>query len=156
MRSRIPFSAGRTTRVGAATAGRARRGVALAAALAVLPLTGCGDPSSRDYCTQYERLVSAVEELQTTDPATADVDEVRAAADDVTVALDQFQAVSEGRLDDAITRVRDRVNDVRQAAVAGAEAVEAARPLIEEDLTQLRSAWSAMQGFAETQCPATE
>ncbi|KAB7743027.1 hypothetical protein GA707_15400 [Nostocoides sp. F2B08] len=85
---------------------------------------------------------------------TADVEELRAAADEVSVALDQFQAVSEGRFDDAITRMRDRVNDMRQTAVAGAEAVEAARPLIEADLAEVRSAWSAIQDRIETQCPA--
>jgi ABC-type transporter Mla subunit MlaD len=125
-------------------------------AAVLLLVTACGDPSTRDFCTQYQNLVGAVEELQATDPATADVDEVRAAANDVTVALDQFQAVSEGRLDDAITRVRDRVDNVRQAAVAGAQALEDARPLIEDDLAQLRSAWAQLQDFAETQCPATE
>lgn len=117
-------------------------------------LAACGDPSSRDLCTQYEGLVVAAEELRATDPATADIEELRSAAEDVSVALDQFQAVSEGRYDAAIDRMRDRVNDVRQAAVAGAQAVEAARPLIEDDLAEVRSAWSAIQDRIETQCPA--
>jgi len=125
------------------------------AVLLLAPLLGaCGEPSSRDLCTQYQGLVTAAEELRAADPATADVEELRSAAEDVSVALDQFQAVSEGRFDDAIDRMRERVNDVRQTAVAGAEAVEAARPLIEEDLAEVRSAWSVIQDRIETQCPA--
>ena len=139
-----------------ALAPRARRlcGSFGAVLLLVPLLAACGEPSTRDLCTQYDGLTAAAEELRAVDPATADVEELRAAADDVSVALDQFQAVSEGRFDDVITQMRDRVNDVRQAAVAGAEAVEAARPLIEEDLAEVRSAWSLIQDRIETQCPA--
>ena len=139
-----------------ALAPRARRlcGSFGAAVLLVPLLAACGEPSTRDLCTQYDGLTAAAEELRAVDPATADVEELQAAADDVSVALDQFQAVSEGRFDDVITQMRDRVNDVRQAAVAGAEAVEAARPLIEEDLAEVRSAWSLIQDRIETQCPA--
>ena len=74
------------------------------------------------------------------------------------LALPRFNAIllaaPEGRFDDVITQMRDRVNDVRQAAVAGAEAVEAAQPLIEEDMAEVRSAWSLIQDRIETQCPA--
>ena len=139
-----------------ALAPRARRlcGSFGAVLLLVPLLAGCGESSTRDLCTQYDGLTAAAEELRAVDPATADVEELQAAADDVSVALDQFQAVSEGRFDDVITQMRDRVNDVRQAAVAGAEAVEAARPLIEEDLAEVRSAWSLIRDRIETQCPA--
>ena len=139
-----------------ALAPRARRlcGSFGAVLLLVPLLAGCGESSTRDLCTQYDGLTAAAEELRAVDPATADVEELQAAADDVSVALDQFQAVSEGRFDDVITQMRDRVNDVRQAAVAGAEAVEAARPLIEEDLAEVRSAWSLIRDRIETQCRA--
>jgi hypothetical protein len=132
-----------------------RLGGSLAAVLLIAPLlASCGDPSSRDLCTQYGELVAAAEELQAKDPMTADVEELRAAVNEVSVALDQVQAVSEGRFDDALTRMRDRVNDLRQAAVDSAEGIEETRALIQEDLAEVRSAWSAVQDRIETQCPA--
>ena len=68
--------------------------------------------------------------------------------------LDEFQAVAEGRLDDALTRLRENVADVRQAAVdAGADARQTAAPLIEDAQQSVQDAWSIVQGLAETQCP---
>jgi hypothetical protein len=156
MRPQVPFTAdprraGRRIRLGR------RRGVvtSLASALLVVPLlAGCGDAATQDFCSQYEDLVTAAEELRAKDPAATQAQELRSAADDVSDELDQFQAVSEGRLDDALTRLRERVDEVRQAAVAEAEALEAARPMIQEDLAQVESAWLVVQDLVETQCPA--
>lgn len=130
-------------------------GAVLGSALLCAPmLAGCANSTTQDFCGQYEELVAASEELRAKDPATAEVEELRAAADSVSNQLDRFQAVSEGRVDDALTRLRERVDEVRQAAVAEAEALEAARPLIEEDLAQVESAWLVVQDLVETQCPA--
>lgn len=136
------------------TVRRGRRlGVPLAAALLCVPLlAGCADSSTQDYCSQYEDLVASAEELRAKDPATTDVEELQTAAADVRTELDQFQAVADGRLDDALTRLRDRVDGVRQQAAAGAESLEAARPQIEEELAGVEAAWSAVQGLAETRC----
>lgn len=133
-----------------------RLGAALGSALLCLPLlSGCGDTASQDFCAQYEDLVTAAEELRAKDPATTDIDELRAASEDVQAELDQFQAVTEGRLDDALTRLRANIDEVRQAAVdAGAEARETAQPLIEDALDNVRDAWLIVQDIAETQCPA--
>ena len=145
---------------------RARRlGMSLASALLCVPLlAGCGDSTTgdsttndsttQDFCGRYEELVAAADELRSKDPLTAEAEELRAAADDVSNQLDQFQAVADGRVDDALTRLRERVDEVRQAAVAEAEALEAARPLIQEDLAQVESAWSVVQDFVERQCPS--
>ena len=61
--------------------------------------------------------------------------------------LDQFQAVSEGRLDTAISTLRANVDAVRQAAVdAGSEAVETARPQLEDAMEDVDQAWAVAAG----------
>jgi hypothetical protein len=122
--------------------------------LSTLLLSGCANLGTQDLCSQYDDLVAAVEELEAMDPATAKVDDLRAAADDVSKELDQFQAVAEGRLDDALTRLRENVDAVRQAAVdAGADARDTAAPLIDDAKQSVQDAWSIVEGLAETQCP---
>ncbi|HEX6249378.1 MAG TPA: hypothetical protein VFZ64_16030 [Nocardioidaceae bacterium] len=117
-------------------------------------LVGCGETGAQDLCTQYEELVVAADELRAKDPASTEVEELRAAADDVRAELDQFQAVSEGRLDDAISRLRANVDAARQAAVdAGDEARETVQPLIQDALERVEESWLILQGIAETQCP---
>ncbi|MBM7503129.1 hypothetical protein ACFPER_06575 [Agromyces aurantiacus] len=136
-----------------AFAGRAAA-VAGLALLSTQLLSGCANLATQDLCAQYDDLVAAVDDLREKDPATTKVDDLRAAADEVSQELDQFQAVAEGRLDDALTRLRDEVDAVRQAAVdAGADARETAAPLIEDSVQRVRDAWSIVQGLAETQCP---
>jgi hypothetical protein len=124
------------------------------ALLATQLLGGCADTSTQDLCAQYDGLVSAAEKLRAEDPATAQADELRAAADDVRNELDQFQAVAEGRLDDALTRLRDDIDAVRQAAVdAGEDARKTAEPMVQDALDRVGEAWSIVQDLAETQCP---
>ena len=132
---------------------RARASLVLAL-LPILLLGGCANLDTQNFCAQYEDLVASVDELRAKDPATTKVEDLRAAADQVTQELDQFQAVAEGRLDDALTRLRENVDAVRQAAVdAGAEAKKTAEPLIQESMQSVQDAWSIVQGIAETQCP---
>ncbi len=117
-------------------------------------LSACADAEAQNFCGQYADLVEAAAELRARDPATSDVEELRAAAADVQAELDQFQAVAEGRLDEALTRLRENADAVRQAAVdAGAEAREAAQPLIEDALESVQDAWLIVQDIAEAQCP---
>ena len=147
-------------RYGTGTANRL--GACLGSAILGLQLlSGCADDTaspdteSKDFCAQYKDLAAAAEELGARDPAATDVEELQAAADDVQAELDQFQAVAEGRLDDALTRLRETVDAARQAAVdAGAEARETAQPLIEDALDKVQKAWLIVQGIAEAQCPA--
>lgn len=140
-----------STRHGVARRAGASLGLAL---ISTLLLGGCANLDTQDLCAQYEDLVVAVEELRAKDPDTTKVEELRAAADDVSDELDQFQAVAEGRLDDALTRLRENVDAVRQAAVdAGKDARETAAPLIEDSMQRVGDAWSIVQDVAETQCP---
>lgn len=132
-----------------------RVGAALAVALLCTQIGGCANLATQDLCAQYDDLVAAVEEFRATDPVGAKAEEIRAAAEDVSKELDQFQAVAEGRLDDALTRLRENIDAVRQAAVdAGADARETAQPLVEDAMQSVQDAWSIVEGFAEAQCPA--
>ena len=133
---------------------RLRRLLTAAVALSALPLlAACGETADQDFCGQYADLVSAADELQQQDPLTAKVEEVRAATDEFQAELDQFQAVSEGRLDTAISTLRTNIDAVRQAAVdAGAEALEAARPQLEESVEAVAEAWAVVRAIVETQC----
>jgi PBP1b-binding outer membrane lipoprotein LpoB len=129
--------------------------VALVVASAVV-LTGCSYArvdTADDLCVQYDELVEKVEQIQAVDPNTATVDELRTAAEGVQDELDQVQAVAEGRLDTAISAVRTAVHDfVVAAADAGREALDAARPALEEDLEQVAESWARLQELGDVQC----
>ena len=101
---------------------------------AVQPVAACaGDAADRDLCTQYAELVTAVEEIQQQAPLTAKAEDQRQASEEVQAELDQLQAVSEGRLDNAISTLRANVDAVRQAAIAAGENVH--QPRTEPPLT---------------------
>lgn len=133
---------------------RARLSRTLVVGLLCLPLASCADTAAQDLCGQYEGLVTAVEELRAQDPVQARVEDLRARSEEVRAELDEFQAVSEGRLDAAISRLRAEIDALRQAAVeGGTEALETARPLIEDALEEIARAWAVVQDLAATQCP---
>jgi hypothetical protein len=94
-----------------------------------------------------------VEQIQAVDPNTATVDELRTAAEGVQDELDQVQAVAEGRLDTAISAVRTAVHDFVVAATdAGQEALDAARPQLEDDLEQVAESWARLQELGDVRC----
>jgi hypothetical protein len=123
-------------------------------AVAALPLVAaCGDTAQMDLCTQYADLVTAADELQQLDPTTATAEQLRAASEEIKSELDQFQAVSEGRLDSAISMLRANVDAVRQAAIEeGGEALETARQLLEDVMEDVAQAWAVVQRLADAQC----
>jgi PBP1b-binding outer membrane lipoprotein LpoB len=129
--------------------------VALVVASAVV-LTGCSYArvdTADDLCVQYDELVEKVEQIQAVDPNTATVDELRTAAEGVQDELDQVQAVAEGRLDTAISAVRTAVHDFVVAATdAGQEALDAARPQLEDDLEQVAESWARLQELGDVRC----
>ncbi len=129
---------------------------AAVAVTAIQVLAACGETSERDFCGQYADLVAAADELQQQDPLTATAEELRAASEEIQAELDQFQAVSEGRLDTAISKLRANIDAVRQAAVdAGTEALETARPQLEESMEDVVEAWAVVQDLVEVQCDVT-
>lgn len=132
---------------------RTTLGVALVAALSLLG--GCGDTADRDLCTQYAGLVKAAEEWQQQDPLTAKADEMRAASEEFQAELDQFQAVAEGRLDTAISTLRANIDAFRQAAIDDDnDALETARPLLEDAKEDVDEAWGVVEALADLQCDA--
>ena len=140
------------TRVTRSLRTASRPGPALGAAVfAISLLTGCSESGSPDFCAQYENLAAAAEELRAKDPA-SDVEELRAAAEDVQVELDEFQEVADGPLDDALTQLRANVDDARQAA---ADAGEEAQPQVEEAMTRVQEAWAVVESLAVARCPAS-
>lgn len=126
------------------------------AILAMQLLAACADTASQDLCAQYADTVSAVEELQLLDPLTAKAEAMRVAAEEVQAELDQLGAVSEGRLDTAISTLRASIDAVRQAALqdAGADALETARPQLQEAMEDVSEAWAVLQQRISAQCDA--
>ena len=119
-------------------------------------LTACGDTADRDLCTQYANLVAAADEWQQQDPLTAKADEMRESSEELQAQLDQFQAVAEGRLDTAISTLRANIDAFRQAAIdKDSEALEAARPLLEDAKEDVEEAWAVVEALADVQCDAT-
>ena len=128
-------------------------GIVIAAAQV---LTACGDTADQDLCTQYADLVAAADEWQQQDPLTAKADELRTASEEFQAELDQFQAVAEGRLDTAISTLRANIDAFRQAAIEDdSEALEAARPLLEDAKEDVDEAWAVVEALADMQCDAT-
>ncbi len=116
-------------------------------------LVGCGEQETRDFCTQYADVVAKADELESLDPETATVDEIRDQAEDFQAELDQLQAVSEGSLDSVISSLRTAVNDFISTAVdSGQEALEAARPGLEDAQEEVQEAWSVVELMAENEC----
>ena len=135
----------------------ATRLVRFGVAAAALPLlAACGNSDDRDLCTQFAGLVSAADEWQQQDPLTAKADDMRAASEDFQAELDQFQAVAEGRLDTAISTLRANIDAFRQAAIDNdSEALEAARPLLEDAKEDVDEAWAVVEALADLQCDPT-
>ena len=119
-------------------------------------LTACGDTADQDLCAPYANLVAAADEWQQQDPLTAKADELRTASEEFQSQLDQFQAVAEGRLDTAISTLRANIDAFRQAAIDDdSEALEAARPLLEDAKEDVAEAWAVVEALADVQCDTT-
>ena len=133
-----------------------RFGVAIAV-IALLAACGGGDATGdRDFCKQYADVVKASDQLRQDDPQTVKAGELRAASEKLQAELDQFQAVSEGRLDTAISTLRANVDVVRQAAAdARSDAQAMSRPELEEAMAGINRAWATLQDIATLQCDAS-
>jgi outer membrane murein-binding lipoprotein Lpp len=131
--------------------------LAAGVAIAVLPLLGgCGDTADQDLCTQYADLAAAVDEWQQQDPLTAEAEDLRAASEDFQAELAQLQAAAEGRLDTAITTLQANIDAFREAAIEDdSEALEAARPLLEDVREDVVEAWAVVEALADFQCDAS-
>ncbi len=133
---------------------RRQRAVAFGLFVAAIPLlAGCGNTADQDLCGNYADLATAVDGVRAIQPRSATVDDLRAKLDTVQAELDQLQAVSEGRLDTAISNLRAAIDGFKQAAVnAGDKARATAVPLLEESLGDVAEAYGALKMSLDTQC----
>ena len=133
---------------------RSRRVRRLVVALvSTLALTGCGEASTADLCTQYDQVVKKADEIKNLDVSSESVDDLRTQLKDFQASLDQLQAVADGRLDTAISDLRRAVREFVQAAVdAGEEALKTAQPLLEDSLTTVKELWAVVQKRADAEC----
>ena len=133
-----------------------RRWALVPALATTLVVAGCaGTPASQDLCANAEAFSSAVTDLQSLKPDGARLDELNAKVDAALAKLDQFQAVTEGRFDTAISTLRANLAGFKQTlAAAGNDAFEAAAPQLTESLDQLRSSYATLIQSLATQCPA--
>jgi hypothetical protein len=116
-------------------------------------LAGCGDTASRDLCTQWDQVQATVEQIRGIDPTTVTSGEIRASVEEFQDQLDQLQAVAEGKLDSRISTLREAVNDlVRSAVEAGEDALDTARPMIEDALEEVREAYAVLELMAQNEC----
>jgi hypothetical protein len=136
---------------------RSRRAVPGGLVLAaVAALTGCGDAAERDFCRQYAGLVEQAEEFRQIDARTAPPGTLTSAAVEFRTELDQLAAVSEGRLDFAVSGLRNALDNLRVTAIdVGDDALDTARPLLEDSLDDVREAWAVLQASAATECGDT-
>jgi len=131
-------------------------GLALGLVGCLAMLAACDYTSSakaQDLCTRYDQLADSVNAFLDERPVSAKADELRTRSQEITAELDEFQAVSEGRLDTAISAVRAELAAIKESTVkAGAEARAAVRPQVEESLSNLADAWAVMEDVADRQC----
>lgn len=118
-------------------------------------LTGCGDKSTEDLCNQYDKVVAKADEIKNLDLSSEGVADLRTTLKDFQASLDDLQAVAEGRLDTAITDLRTAVREFVQAAVAaGREALESAKPVLEDSLDRVTELWAVVEKRADNECNA--
>jgi hypothetical protein len=122
--------------------------------LAIQLLAACADTAELDQCSQYDELVGSVEELQALDLMTVKADQIRAQADAVEAELDELEAVSEGRLDTAISTFRATVVAILQVVLEDVDtgALEAARSQREQLEEDLAEDWSVLRERMDPVC----
>ena len=135
---------------------RARSAPVVALVLLGTALAGCSEArvqADDDLCAQYRELDARVASLADVDPDTVTADELREQAEAAQEQLDAFQATTEGRLDTAISALRSAVNDLAvSAAAATQEALDTARPVIEDAHDDVDETWARVSSLADTYC----
>jgi hypothetical protein len=134
----------------------------LAPALLVVGLlAGCGTvPSPTTLCDRYAEVTATVEQLRSAPAPSGPVEDLRTAADQLALrvdtlsdTLDRIQAVSDGRLDQAIGQARQQLDEVRAGLVtARYQAAETLGPQVTQAQEDLRVALAPVQGLLDSQC----
>ncbi|HEY6628276.1 MAG TPA: hypothetical protein VI193_04795 [Acidimicrobiia bacterium] len=121
-------------------------------ALALI-LTACGNAQERDLCREYEDLQQAVTQVDELDPETATAADALAIVENVMLQLDQFQAVSDGLYDQAVSNLNLALEDLRVVVFdLGDEGLVVARPLMEDSLTNTAAAYDALKQRLDVVC----
>jgi hypothetical protein len=132
----------------------AQLGVVGVAVLASLVACGIENQAERDVCTQYRQFQDSADALRELDPSSASADDVRAAVDDFQDELNQVVAAADGSLNSQVSSLRAAAVNVREAAVvASQEGFAAARPMLQDSLTEARQSLAALDQGAEVLCP---
>lgn len=131
--------------------------IAATAALATaLVVTGCGtNPAAQDLCANAKTLTSAIDEMRALKPDGSKLDALSTKVDAALAKLDQFQAVTEGRWDSAVSTLRANLDSFKQAvSAAGNNAFAAAAPQLTASLKDVSTAYAALNESLATQCKA--
>ena len=135
--------------------------VVLALATAALILAGCGTaPAPQGACDRYADLTATVQELRATPVPSGDVEQLRAAADQLRLkldaakdALDRIQMMTDGRLDQAIGQARQQIDEIRaELVVAKYAAAETLGPQITQAADDLSAALAPVMNLLDSQC----
>jgi hypothetical protein len=131
------------------------------ALVAVAFLAGCGTaPAPQAVCARYTDLKATVEQLRASPVPSADVEQLRAAADQLRLkvdaakdALDRIQMMTDGRLDQAIGVARQQLDEIRASlVVAKYAAAETLGPQITQAADDLAAALAPVQNLLDSQC----
>lgn len=131
------------------------------ALVAVAVLAGCGTaPAPQGACARYADLKATLQQLRATPPPSGDVEQLRAAADELRLkldaakdALDRIQMMSDGRLDQAIGVARQQLDEIRASlVVARYAAAETLGPQITQATDDLRAAVAPVSYLLDSQC----
>jgi hypothetical protein len=124
-------------------------------------LAGCGTaPAPQGLCTRYDELKAAAQQLRETPKPTGGVEELRTAADELgtrvdafLASLDQIQAVSDGRLDQAIGQARQQLDELRvQLATAGSQAAETLSAQLAQTRKDIQTTLAPVKNLLDSQC----
>lgn len=136
-----------------------RRLVPLAIVLAVA--AGCGQtPAPQSTCDLYAELQTSVQELRASPASSEEIDRLRAEAkqlqqqvDEISAFLDQIQAASDGRLDQAIGEGQQKLDELRASLVtARYQAAETLAPQLDQIHEDLRTALAPVRYLLDSQC----
>ena len=133
-----------------------RRIAATTVLATTLLAAGCStNPATQDLCANAKNLTSAVEEMRALKPDGSKLDALSAKVDAALAKLDQFQAVTEGRYDTAVSTLRANLEGFRQTvAAAGNEAYATVSPQLTASLKDISTAYAALNESLATQCKA--
>ncbi len=133
----------------------------ITALVAVALLAGCGTaPAPQGACARYADLKATVEQLRASPVPSGDLEQLRAAADQLRLrldaaqdALDRIQTTTDGRLDQAIGVARQQLDEIRASlVVAKYSAAETLGPQVTQAADDLKATLAPVTNLLDSQC----